>query len=88
MCQEAGWICLLAVGVIHSAAAYCLYFSALKEVTGQAAAILSYADPLVAVVISVTILGEPISLMQLIGGILILGFTLLNEIELKPRKKL
>lgn len=83
-----GWICLLIVGVIHSAAAYCLYFSALKEVTGQAAAILSYADPLVAVVISVTILGEPISLMQLIGGILILGFTLLNEIELKPRKKL
>ncbi|MBR5218097.1 MAG: DMT family transporter, partial [Clostridia bacterium] len=83
-----GWICLLIVGIIHSAAAYCLYFSALKEVTGQAAAILSYADPLVAVVISVTILGEPISLMQLIGGILILGFTLLNEIELKPRKKL
>jgi len=83
-----GWMCLLAVGVIHSAAAYCLYFSALKEVTGQAAAILSYADPLVAVIISVSVLGEPISLMQIIGGILILGFTLLNEIDLKPVKKL
>jgi len=83
-----GWVCLLSVGVVHSAAAYCLYFSALKEVTGQTAAILSYADPLVAVIISVTVLGEPLTVMQLIGGILILGFTLLNEINLKPGKKL
>lgn len=82
-----GWIYLLAVGIIHSAFAYCLYFSAIKEVPGQTAAILSYADPLVAVIISVTILGESITLMQLIGGILILGFTLLNEIELPRRKK-
>ena len=82
-----GWIYLLAVGIIHSAFAYCLYFSAIKEVPGQTAAILSYADPLVAVIISVTILGESITLMQLIGGVLILGFTLLNEIELPRRKK-
>ena len=82
-----GWIYLLVVGIIHSAFAYCLYFSAIKEVPGQTAAILSYADPLVAVIISVTILGESITLMQLIGGILILGFTLLNEIETPRRKK-
>ena len=82
-----GWIYLLVVGIIHSAFAYCLYFSAIKEVSGQTAAILSYADPLVAVIISVTILGESITLMQLIGGVIILGFTLLNEIELPGRKK-
>ena len=83
-----GWICLLTVGVIHSAVSYCMYFSALKEVPGQTAAILSYADPLVAVIISVAVLGEPITLVQLIGDILILGFTLLNEIDLKSRKSL
>ena len=82
-----GWLCLLAVGIIHSAAAYCLYFSALKEVTGQAAAILSYVDPLVAVIISVAILGETITASQVIGGILILGFTLLNEIKLPVKEK-
>lgn len=75
-----GWINLLIVGIVHTGITYCMYFSSLKELTGQKAAILSYIDPLVAVLISVTILGETITLWQIIGGILILGFTLWNEI--------
>ena len=78
-----GWICLVLVGVVHSCVAYCLYFSSLKELPGQKAAILSYIDPLVAVVLSVTVLGEPMGVMQIIGGVLILGFTLYNEIGSK-----
>lgn len=74
-----GWACLLTVGLFHTGITYCLYFSALKDLTGQEAAILSYIDPLVAVIISVLLLGEPMTLMQLIGGALILGFTLWNE---------
>jgi len=74
-----GWINLLIVGLIHTGITYCLYFSSLKELPGQEAAILSYVDPLMAVVISVTILGESISLPQIIGGILILGFAIWNE---------
>ena len=75
-----GWICLLIVGLIHTGITYCMYFSSLKELDGQEVAILSYLDPLVAVVISVTILGEPLGILQLFGGILILGCTLWNEI--------
>ena len=75
-----GWGSLLTVGVIHTGVAYCLYFSSLKELPGQKAAILSYVDPLVAVVISVAVLGETMTLSQLIGGVLILGFTLWNEL--------
>ena len=63
-----------------------MYFSSLKELPGQKVAILSYIDPLVAVVISVTILGETMTLLQVIGGILILGFTLWNEISPKEDK--
>ena len=74
-----GWINLLIVGLIHTGITYCLYFSSLKELPGQEAAILSYVDPLMAVVISVAILGESISLPQIIGGILILGFAIWNE---------
>jgi drug/metabolite transporter (DMT)-like permease len=81
--NTSGWICLVLVGVVHSCVAYCLYFSSLKELPGQKAAILSYIDPLVAVVLSVTVLGEPMGLMQIIGGVLILGFTLYNEIGSK-----
>lgn len=74
-----GWACLLTVGLIHTGITYCMYFSALKELKGQEIAILSYLDPLVAVAISFFILGEPMSIWQMLGGILILGFTLWNE---------
>jgi len=47
----AGWANLLAVGLIHTGAAYCLYFSALRTLPGQETAILSYIDPLVAVLL-------------------------------------
>ena len=78
-----GWICLLIVGFIHTGVTYCLYFTSLKDIPGQKAAILSYIDPLIAVVISVTILGESMSFVQIIGGVLILGFTLWNELSPK-----
>ena len=79
-----GWGSLLVVGLIHTGVTYCLYFTSLKELPGQKAAILSYIDPLVAVLMSVTILGEKMTLWQVIGGSLILGFTLWNEL---PHKK-
>lgn len=78
-----GWANLLIVGLVHTGVTYCMYFSSLKELPGQKAAILSYIDPLVAVLISVTILGEAMTLWQVTGGILILGFTLWNEISPK-----
>ena len=80
-----GWVNLLIVGLIHTGVTYCMYFSSLKELPGQKAAILSYIDPLVAVFISVTILGETMTLWQVAGGMLILGFTLWNEIAPKTK---
>lgn len=74
-----GWVCLLTVGLVHTGITYCMYFTAMKELKGQEVAILSYLDPLVAVLVSVLLLSEPMTLMQGIGGLLILGFTLWNE---------
>ena len=82
-----GWINLAIVGIVHTGITYCMYFSSLKELPGQKAAILSYIDPLVAVVISVTVLGETMTLWQILGGGLILGFTLWNEISPKAKTK-
>lgn len=84
--DSVGWINLLIVGLVHTGITYCMYFSSLKELPGQKVAILSYIDPLVAVVISVTVLGETMTLWQVIGGLLILGFTLWNEISPKAEK--
>lgn len=79
-----GWVCLVIVGLFHTGLAYCLYFPSLKHLPGQKAAILSYIDPLVAVILSVTVLKEPMTPWQILGGLLILGFTLWNEIT--PKK--
>lgn len=79
----AGWGNLLIVGIVHTGVTYCLYFSSLKDLPGQKAAILSYIDPLVAVLVSVLFLGEGLTLWQAIGGGLILGFTLWNEVSPK-----
>lgn len=76
-----GWGALLVVGIVHTGITYCLYFSSLKELPGQKVAILSYIDPLVAIIISVTLLGESMTVMQAIGGAFILGFTLWNEVK-------
>ena len=77
------WLCLLIVGLIHTGVTYCMYFSSLKELPGQKAAILSYIDPLVAVLISVAFLNETLTVQQAVGGALILGFTLWNELPPK-----
>jgi drug/metabolite transporter (DMT)-like permease len=57
-----------------------MYFSSVKELRGQEVAILSYIDPLVAVIVSLVFLSESMNVYQIIGGILILGFSLFNEI--------
>lgn len=75
-----GWASLVTVGLVHTGVTYCLYFTAMKELPGQKTAILSYIDPLVAVAISVTLLGEGLTLWQGVGGALVLGFTLLGEL--------
>lgn len=78
-----GLVALIIVGLVHTGITYCMYFSSLDELTGQKAAILSYIDPLVAILVSVLILNESMNISQIIGGILVLGFTLINEIELR-----
>lgn len=80
----AGLLNLLILGLVHTGICYCLYFTLLKDLTGQEAAILSYLDPFTAILVSITILHEPITAVQLAGGLMILVFTLLNEIKLKP----
>lgn len=76
-----GWIALLIVGFIHTGINYCLYFYALKDLKGQQVALLSYIDPLVALFVSFLWFHEVMTPLQMIGGILILGFTFISELS-------
>ncbi len=84
--DKKGLVLLGVVGLVHTGITYCMYFTSLKDLPGQKAAILSYIDPLVAVLCSVFVLGESMTLSQLAGGVLILGFALWNEIPSKKEK--
>lgn len=75
-----GWLCLLIVGFFHTGVTYWMYFSSMRELPGQEVALLSYIDPLVAVILSVTVLGESMTALQCLGGAMILGFTLWSEL--------
>lgn len=70
---------ILIMGVIHTGIAYLLYFSGIKNVKAQSAAVLSYIDPVSAILFGTLILGEPVNIFQIFGGFLILGFTFISE---------
>lgn len=70
---------MLIVGIIHTGFAYFLYFSAIKELKGQTIAVLSYIDPIAAVIMAAIFLGEAMSYLQMIGGAFILGSTFVSE---------
>lgn len=66
---------LILLGVIHTGIAYFLYFTAVKELKGQTIAVLSYIDPISAVIIAAIFLGESMGPVQMVGGALILSST-------------
>lgn len=76
---------LIVVGVIHTGASYAMYFDALGAIRGQTAAILSYIDPVIAVLASVLILREPMQGVEALGAVLILGAAVISEVSLPKR---
>lgn len=74
-----GGIMLLVVGVIHTGFAYWLYFGSLEKIPAQTAAIFSYLDPVVAILLSATLLQEGMTLAGAVGAVLILGATFVSE---------
>ena len=79
-------IILIAIlGIAHTGIAYCLYFSAMKELKAQSIAILGYLDPVSSVVFSIFLLKEPFSIYQLIGGVIILASAVIAEKNPKPK---
>ena len=75
---------LLTVGLIHTGVAYCLYFASVGNLQGRQIALFSYVDPLTAVLVSVFVLSESITPLQILGGVMILGFSLASEWAAKP----
>lgn len=72
---------VLILGIVHTGFAYLLYFSAIRQLSSDKIAIFSYIDPISACVYAAIFLHESMSLLQMIGGIFILGATFISERE-------
>ncbi len=75
----------LTAGIVHTGLAYLLYFGSLPHVPAQTAAILSYLDPVSAVLLSALVLREPLGVFGVLGSVLVLGAMLFSEWEPKKR---
>ena len=78
---------LLLLGVVMTAAAYIAYFSLVVRIPSGSVAFFSYADPVVAVIISVFFLGEPFSIYTLIGAVMIIGAAIVAEGGFKMKQQ-
>lgn len=76
---------MLVLGIVHTGVAYSLYFHAVGVLPAQTAALLSYLDPVLAVLLSALLLREPMGWSVGIGAVLILGSTLVSELGSKSK---
>lgn len=83
----AAWGLLLTVGIVHTGVAYTLYFGSLQTLSAQTAAVFSYIDPVMAVLLSAFLLNEPLDLSGAVGTVLILGSALYSELPERKRGK-
>ncbi len=77
---------LLTVGVVHTGLAFYLYFGSMEALPSQSVALLSYIDPVVAVLASALLLREPVTAGTVIGALLILGAAAVAELPEKEKK--
>ncbi|MBR3260580.1 MAG: EamA family transporter [Firmicutes bacterium] len=72
-------IMVLIVGIIHTGIAYALYFGSMENLKAQSVAVLSYLDPVFALILSAVILGERMTVFGIIGAVLIIGSAIISE---------
>ena len=74
-----GIVCILLLSLLHTGFCYVHYFNAVSRLKAETVAIYTYIDPVVALLLSYFFLKEKMTLLQLIGVVLILGSTFVNE---------
>ena len=75
------WCVLLTMGLVHTGAAYTLYFGSMKTLSAQTTALFSYIDPVCAIFFSAVLLREPLTAAVIAGALLILGPTMVTEMS-------
>ena len=75
-----GTLLLVIVAVVHTGIAYFLYFGSMENLKAHTIAIMSYIDPVTAIILSALFLREPITPAAIVGALLILGAAFVSEL--------
>ncbi len=79
------WVWVLVLGIVNTGIGCYLYFSPLSKIPVQTVAICGYLEPLSAVVFAALLLGEKMTIIQIIGAVCIIGGAMLGEL-IKPKR--
>ena len=78
------WLGIGFLGLICSGIAYIFYYDALQVIPATQAGVFLYLEPLVTLVVAAIILGEPLLLVSLLGGaVILMGVWMVNRPESK-----
>ena len=72
---------LLVLGVVHTGIAYAMYFGSMDGLRVQSIAVFSYIDPVSALLLSALLLREPLSALNVLGAVMIIGSALISETQ-------
>lgn len=72
-------ILLCVMGAVHTGFSYLLYFGSMGDLKAHTVALFSYIDPVLAIILSALLLGEPLTIFGIIGAVMILGAALVSE---------
>ena len=83
---------LFVVAIVHTGISYALYFGAIKDLPTQTSALLSYIDPVSAILFSAALVKffeneKPLTPTGIVGAVLVLGATLFSELPLERNKR-
>lgn len=72
-------VLLLVAGIVHTGIAYWLYFGSMNYLSSHSVALFSYIDPILAIILSLVLLREPMTPAAGIGAVMILAAAYFSE---------
>ena len=76
---------ILIVGIVHTGIFYLLYFGSMDGLKAQSVAVLSYIDPVSALLFSALFLREPLSVPGIVGAVMIIVSAIVSEMRTADR---
>lgn len=79
--NEMAILMIVVVGILHTGVAYALYFGSMNHLKSQTVALMSYVDPIAAIILSAMFLKEPLTIYTAVGAVMVIGAAVVSEMN-------